>query len=313
MRYVAVFCALLLVALFWGCRENGQHESWNALACFPNTDKLEKNIPKESKDVLIYTEILRSLSAQKIRDIEELSQEYVDNEDIIFVYIFRENPDGHFFREGLRNCYFVHDPEDKIAKCFNAPLCCNSFFVFNKNKGLALKGILDSRIKRDISAYLWEMLRDASTQFFDASFRLKKIRECGLLAALLGRQDQSSCKAPISCVALINDICAGCISGSILNMMNTYHVSQANNVEFTVYVSGEYEDVDIHNMAKSLSIQIPISRAPLDVMEPWNYLKARLPDHFNNIFLLFDSQGHMTVCLDEEKPDEFIAMFKTLI
>ena len=96
-------------------------------------------------------------------------------------------------------------------------------------------------------------------------------------------------------------------------MMNTYHVSQANNVEFTVYVSGEYEDVDIHNMAKSLSIQIPISRAPLDVMEPWNYLKARLPDHFNNIFLLFDSQGHMTVCLDEEKPDEFIAMFKTLI
>ena len=314
-REFAAFLSVICLILFFGCTgKEGGGEREDILPRFSFKDMLGRNLRLETvKDRYICIQFLKSLPREKEESIHRMVREFEASDKFILVFVTGENRIPTFYSIENKNIFFVLDRNNSIKNRFHSPLCCNSFCIYNQQHELMYSGMLNDSVHKEVRSLLLEILGRNSIQHFDARYRLGKIEECGLPAAIASELGLFNQKPRYHLVGLLNKVCSECSSGAIISHLNRLYNASSDSISLVILVSEEFSDMDLVNLIKSLRINIPVKRAPVEIIDVWNQLKGNLPGFFDNVFLILDSQGSIRGFLDERNPEIFYTKLKNIL
>jgi hypothetical protein len=246
----------------------------------------------------VYIQFFHSLPLAKEEEIKGIGQELKNYSIITVVFVLPENIKPRVDYP-FQNIYYIYDTKGQIHRQLNAPSCCDSYQIYNQQKELMRRGLIESDYRKQVHPLLVEAL-ERKIQYFDIHFKLDKIEESGLpadLAQMLGFPAQ---KKANHFVGLVSSICSVCPVAKIIEQANGTYCLSPDSYSFAILLSNDFNDIDLSNFRSSFAIKIPVMKAAPRILSTWNQLRANFPGLFDDIFIVIDQQGEITNFLDDQ-------------
>jgi hypothetical protein len=238
-----------------------------------------------------YVHFVKSpVTLDKEQIINNAIQEFKNNRIINILFIL---PNGNMPKIDYlpSNIFFLDDKEGRFHNQFEASSCCESFFIYNELQELMLDGVTNFDYKTEARPYLIEILKGTSVRFFDADFRMQKIRESGLPSSLSVELNRFSKGKNISFVGMLSNACSACPIAEIIKKTNRYFDHLSHTMSFIVFLADDFTDIDIGNFQSTFSIRYTVLKSPPEIAKIWNRMRSKYPRLFDNIFLIINKKG----------------------
>ena len=305
---IVVFAVTFCLA----CNNKGSpHRTKQFIPRFSIMDVTGRTVSSEDLEgSYVYIQFLKKRPGPDLMRIENMYKEILSQADCTSLFIIPDMVPGSAYQLIIRGTYLIIDKDSTLSLKLGAPTCCDSYYIYNRNRELMIQGIVNNDFQREVGPFVSELIQNRGLAQFDARFKVQKILESGLLADIQSRVSALGSASRYNFVGLINNVCNGCVSGYILDIADQCSKDSPNLLNPMLFVSEGFTEIDIANLITTLNVSIPIERVPSKIGQIWEGLRERFPSLFNNIFMIVDEYGDIKVCLDDREPEVFIEQVK---
>ncbi len=285
---------LLGLSLLFSCSE-GNHDNGirsRGLKGLTITDIFGRSIQSTTlRGNIVYLEFLSQCPPSHLQLIDTIFREHAEHRGFVAILFFHE--ECSYFRrfEKANNIYFVLDRQNEYRLKLDAPLCCDSFLIFNETGALYAKGANNLSFEKDVKPYLLGL--DAQRRSGGLDSPGSVVPDMGRISGALSQEiDLFKGQYKYYVIGLFSEICTACPSGAAVRKIEGLASLNRGTVSYVLCVPHEFSDVDIANLIGAMRLTIPVKRVSKSVAREWEHLKAAVPaSDFMSLFLIFNSRN----------------------
>jgi hypothetical protein len=90
----------------------------------------------------VYVQFLKKRPWPDVMRIEDMFKEILSQADCTSLFIIPDIVPGSAYRPKIRGTYLIIDEDSTLSLKLGAPSCCDSFYIYNRNRELMIQGIL---------------------------------------------------------------------------------------------------------------------------------------------------------------------------
>ena len=244
---------------------------------------------------------------------ESLKRIYRDfkNEKLI-IMVFLKDSNSHIFdrfmdemRFAFGNITIITEKYEDYKKTFNAPSCCEKFYLFNESGNLIASG-LNWRLYTSETLGLFgnmEIRKKFSIlNFIKPGENINNISWFTQVVEII-RKDS---KYNNYIISMFNELCNTCLNGQIINnLMKSYEENHGSSY-YLIMLSDNFSENDINNFKKFLKIRFPVVIAEESLSAKWYQLAEEFgKSKLNNLVFFINRNGDILSLMDPHNQDDF--------
>lgn len=227
-------------------------------------------------------------------EIEMLRRIYFEWESNLVVFIvIRKKPNPYFSKIDAENENFlvISAGAGPIITAFSNPVN-GSFFVYDLSGSLARKGTSNDDIEIVLKQTFNQLIKGkhfSLSELLGQEGNILNLDYFGQVHDTIKNE-----KKEYYLIALFNDICQGCGSGSIIRVLNRVYREMKGRVGVLCFVDDSFSRTDILSLKSQLEIDYQVSIANELLMRKWRSLALEYSSpELNNLVFIINSRGYI--------------------
>lgn len=242
---------------------------------------------------ILYVQFVDTGNADDIDLIESVYHNWSDS-NLAFLVI---SPQSEKFRQ-----YVAIEVDERITlsseykkfkTIFQAPECCETFYLFDPAGKLVKTGTNSSGYEKGIKTELNRLLKNkvfTISNFIAENENLKNLYWLAQCRQIVEKEGKDGKNYVIFC--LLRSVCDTCFSGLLVQRLNQLQERCQNRARVISIVPMDFSDTDIENLQQFLGVKFQVQRADPALEEMW---KSQIDEFretdLTNILFLVDQNG----------------------
>jgi hypothetical protein len=308
----AVALLAMLLGLITGCGDSGKDQQPRGSSTqgpgTPADNRAQQTVPNlfpvfNEKDINgkplqrsdfigkhIYVQFVDSNSIDDIDLLDKVFLNWIDEK--LSIIVIPKDYEKFKSRVGIQLeevTVFAHDYR-KMQQIFNAPACCESFFIYDTTGRLVKSGYNTEGYGEGVKSELARLIKKETFEMASLISENENIENIRWLEQC--RRSMIKNPHEYHIISMMTSICNTCLSGALVNKMVRLHMKKDPRLRIVTYVPEDYTDVDIKNLKKVLGIRYHVERAEGELQTEWhNQIQRYSEKHLTNIIMLVDKKG----------------------
>lgn len=297
-----IFFALSLIS----CISEERVSDSDILPAFSFQDYLGNEVNSTKlKGSYVYIQFIKPAIGSGEKKLKEILNDVQSFEKLIFIIVLHDLAVMNLQRPNQGKVHLLIDRSGRLNDFFQVPKCCDSYIIYNPQGNVMAREVNDEDYRQNIRPILEEITEEPNLIHFDSAYKLKKIKEFGLFAALMRELGDDSLFPDIT--LLLNRVCTDCSIAPAVKKLD-YIVSNNKSIaSLQIFVSEDFSKVDIENLTEALTISTQVKVVSKDVAYAWAELRKDVPKIFDNIFIIFEDASGNGQVFSQNNLEEMLA------